>query len=182
MNKYKKSIFIFWVIAFAIVGCEQGPSSNISNSFIEKIAVIEKPLPSKYVGYNLYVKTDKASTFVTNVNFLNIIYTDHYQNSFKDFYSFLYALLKQNFQINADIAVKYEYQTFIENPKIMELSTESIIGKYFEQDISKKKYYFYPKALSISDAQTILYKMFLEGYLISFDDYGGKYNIVKYKN
>ncbi|MCD1117861.1 hypothetical protein [Chryseobacterium turcicum] len=178
-----KSKVIFFAFVL-IIGCSKSQSSSpsISDVFIEKIALVEESLPSKYVVYNLYVKTDNSLILVTNVNFLNTLYNEHYKNRFKDFHSFLQMSLRQSFEINTEIAAKYKYQTFTVNPEIMKLSTKFIIEKYFQQTDIKEKYYFYSKGFSTSDMQTILYKMFLEGYMISFDDYGGKYNIIKFKD
>jgi len=181
-TKYVKNLILFSFIIL-LFGCSKKVDSNITDDFIKKVAVVDAVLPSKYVQYNLYVQTNKDLILVTNVNFLNVLYKEYYQNKFIDFQGFLQATLKQGFKIENKIAVNYEYQTFNKNSNIMKLAINVIIEKHFQHnDNNEERYFFYPKNLSTNDIQTVLYKMFLEGYLISFDDYGGKYNIVKYKD
>lgn len=181
--KYVKKRILFCFIIF-LFGCSNHVDSNITDDFIKKIAVVDDTLPSKYVQYNLYVKTNKDLILVTNVNFLNALYKKYYQDNFKNFYSFLQATLKHGFKIENKIAINYEYQTFNENSNIMNLGTNVIIEKYFQynNNNNKERCFFYAKDLSQNDIQTILYRMFLEGYLISFNDYEGSYIIKKYES
>lgn len=160
-----------------ILNCSRSSDSKVSDQFIAKLSVTDDSLPSPYVGYNLYVKTNNDSVIVSNVNSLHEIYSDHYQTEFKDFHSFLTALLKNNFKISEGAVSNHNYGAFLSDKKITGLPVESIVKKYFDQDKNSKKYYFYPQTLSYNTKQTILYKMFLDGYLVSFDDYGGKFII-----
>ncbi|HIC8756509.1 hypothetical protein CMU59_18150 [Elizabethkingia anophelis] len=174
------------LLVFIILTSCSKPKSNvqINDTFIREISKVDNKnvlnVPENATKH-LYVCLDNNKIFVTNVLELYDWYSN-YQDKSKDFYTFLDNVLNQRFKLKSAIATKYEYQSFTVNPNIMRASSESIIEKYFEQNESKEKYYFYPKSLSADDTQTILYKMFLEGYLISFDDYAGSYIVKKYQS
>ncbi|AQX00537.1 hypothetical protein HZP84_13100 [Elizabethkingia anophelis] len=169
------------IISLLLIACQK---KIVSEGFVRKLAKIDNKnvlnVPENATNY-LYVCLDNNKIFVTNVLELYDWYSN-YQDKSKDFYTFLDNVLNQRFKLKSAIATKYEYQSFTVNPNIMRASSESITEKYFEQNESKEKYYFYPKSLSADDTQTILYKMFLEGYLISFDDYAGSYIVKKYQS
>ncbi|MDR2229429.1 MAG: hypothetical protein LBE39_08145 [Flavobacteriaceae bacterium] len=172
-------ISVLIIISLLLIACQK---KIVSEGFIRKLAKTDNKnilnIPDNATNH-LYVCLDNNKIFVTNVLELYDWYSN-YEDKSKDFYTFLDNVLNQRFKLKSTIATKYEYQSFTVNPNIMKLSSEVIIGKYFEQNESKEKYYFYPKSLSADDTQTILYKMFLEGYLISLNDYVGNYIIEKY--
>lgn len=175
----KKKISIFISLFSIIVACNK-KTIKISDGFIKDISNTNPHVPSAYVEYNLYLRTDNNSIFETNITFLNDIYINHYKERYNNLYGFLQVALKQNFVIENSVASKYEYMIFNEDPNIDKLSSEEIIKEYFVKDNEVDEYFFYPKNLSVNKIKTVLYKMFLDGYLITFDDYGGKYEIKKY--
>ena len=71
MNVYKLLIFSGMLL---ILGCSRPLDSKVSDNFINEISVVDEAFPSKFVGYNLYVKTNENLIFVSNVNFLHLIY------------------------------------------------------------------------------------------------------------
>ncbi|CAM3453189.1 hypothetical protein ELOC111193_05705 [Elizabethkingia occulta] len=172
-------ISVLIITSLLLIACQK---KIVSEGFIRKLAKIDNKnilnIPENATNH-LYVCLDNNKIFVTNVLELYDWYSN-YEDKSKDFYTFLDNVLNQRSKLKSAIATKYEYGAFTVNPNIMKLSSEAVIGKYFEQNESKEKYYFYPKILSADDTQTILYKMFLEGYLISFNDYAGNYIIEKY--
>lgn len=165
-----------------ILGCSRPLDSKVSDNFINEISVVDEAFPSKFVGYNLYVKTNENLIFVSNVNFLHLIYKDFYQQRFKDFRSFLLAIFKNNFELKAQEIKGYEYGIFKPDEEILALSAESISYKYLIKTQQAEKFYFNDQNESYERKQTIFYKMFLEGYLISFDDYGASFIIEKYSS
>ncbi|OPB87734.1 hypothetical protein [Elizabethkingia occulta] len=182
MNFLKFGINILLVFII-LTSCSKLKSNvQINDTFIREISKVDNKnvlnVPENATKH-LYVCLDNNKIFVTNVLELYDWYSN-YEDKSKDFYTFLDNVLNQRSKLKSAIATKYEYGAFTVNPNIMKLSSEAVIGKYFEQNESKEKYYFYPKILSADDTQTILYKMFLEGYLISFNDYAGNYIIEKY--
>ncbi|REC60911.1 hypothetical protein DRF65_17900 [Chryseobacterium pennae] len=168
--------FLFVGLFFIIISCNK--KVELSDDFIKNLSNVNSNIPSPYVQYNLYLKTMDNNIFETNVKFLSDIYIKYYNNDYKDFYDFLKIALKQKLKIKNSVANHYEYGIFSESSKIVELSNKEIIKKYFI--IGEDVFYFYPKNISIEEKKTILYKMFLDGYLITFDDYAGKYIIKKY--
>ncbi|HAT3998201.1 hypothetical protein [Elizabethkingia anophelis] len=176
-------ISVLIITSLLLIACQK---KIVSEGFVRKLAKIDNNnnnnnilnVPENATNH-LFVCLDNNKIFVTNVLELYNWYSN-YEDKSKDFYTFLDKVLNQRFKLKSVIATKYEYGAFTVNSNIMRLSSEAIIGKYFEQNESKEKYYFYPKSLSADDTQTMLYKMFLEGYLISFNDYAGNYIIEKY--
>ena len=175
----KKTSFIF-LIFFLLLGCRK---KIVDNNFINELSKIDTKnkfyIPENATTY-LYVNLDNNKIFATNSLELYDWYKNYCESEYKSYYRFLDSVLNKKTKLKSSIAKNYRYQVFTENPKIMELSVVDIIKNYFQCD--KQNYFFYPKNLSMNDTQTVLYKMFLEGYLISFDDYGGKYNIAKHKD
>ena len=162
-----------------IILCCNKKSHFINENFTKKISVNQEGgIPSRFVKYNLYVKVSKNSILETNVKFLSDIYSDHYKDKYKTFYDFLDSALNQNIVIPKDISRQYEYGIFNIDDTIVDLSSKQIIDKYLKVE-KDNKYYLYPKQMNANEIQTILYKLFLDNYLISYDDYGGKYIIAK---
>lgn len=175
----KKSRFIP-LIFFLLLGCQK---KIVDHNLINELSKIDNKndfyIPENATTY-LYVSLDNNKTFVTNSLELYDWYKNYLDSEYKSYYSFLECVLNKKIKLKSSIAINYRYQIFTEKSEIMKLSVKDIIKTYFQ--CNKQYYYFYPKNLSINDIQTVLYKMFLDGYLIHFDDYGGKYNIVKYRN
>lgn len=175
----KKASFIP-LIFFLLLGCQK---KIVDNNFLSELSKIDNEnkfyVPKNATTY-LFVSLDNNKIFATNSLELYDWYKNYCKSEYKSYYSFLDSVLNKKTKLKSSIAKNYRYQVFTENSQIMQLSVTDIIKDYFQGD--KQNYYFYPKNLSTNDIQTVLYKIFLEGYLISFDDYGGKYNIVKYKD
>lgn len=171
---------LFFLLFLVVLTCNKS-SHFINEEFVNKISINQDAsLPSAFVKYNLYVKVSENSILETNVKFLSDIYNSHFKDKYKDFRSFLDSALNQNLIISVDISSQYEYGIFNIDNKVVNLSSKQIINKYLKVE-KNNKYYFYPKQISASEIRTILYKLFLDNYLISFDDYGGKYIITKNK-
>ena len=167
------------MLFFVVFWCNKS-SHFIGEEFTKKISINQDTsLPSAFVKSNLYVKVSENSILETNVKFLSDIYNNHFKDQYKDFHDFLDSALNQNLIIPIDISTQYEYRIFNIDNEIVKLSNKNIIMQYLKAE--KGKYYFYPRQLNSDKIQTILYKLFLDNYLISFDDYGGKYIITKYK-
>lgn len=175
-NMQKKSSIL--LMFFLLLGCQK---ATVDHRFLSELSKIDSEnkfyVPKNATTY-LYVSLDNNEMFATNSLELYDWYKNYCESDYKNYYSFLDSVLNKKTKLKSSIAKNYRYQVFTQNPQIMQQSLTDIIKNYFQGD--KKKYFLYPKNLSMNDTQTVLYKMFLEGYLISFDDYGGKYNIVKY--
>jgi hypothetical protein len=159
---------------------------NINDKFIKEIAIIDNDKKNGPIAYIpekatnlLYLKLNNGKMICTNSLELQSIYVNYYKKDYQTFYAFLDKVLNQKININSDFANKIDAITFDLEEDIVDKSNEMIQKKYFDKN--NDKYYFYPKNLPLNERQTILYKMFIDNYLISFDDYGGKYIITKYK-
>ncbi|RMZ59695.1 hypothetical protein D1632_08710 [Chryseobacterium nematophagum] len=92
----------------------------------------------------------------------------------------MHKVLNQEISLNENQVKKNEKIIFSLDNQILHSSSNQLEKKYLNK-INHKTYSFYPKNINLNKRQTILYKMFLNDFLISFNDYEGKYIITKYK-
>ena len=88
--------------------------------------------------------------------------------------------LNQKINLKVNQIYKYEAITFSLDSQIIQVSNHHVETQYLKK-INEETFYFYPKDSALNQVQTILYKMYLDNYLISYDDYAGKYIITKFK-
>ncbi|MBP2619692.1 hypothetical protein [Chryseobacterium jejuense] len=177
--KINSFYFLFMLI---LVSCSKS-SIQINDKFIQEISKINDNeastisyIPDKATNL-IYIRLSDGKLASTNALELENVYQDHYKNNFQSFYIFLKQVLNQKTSINSNDISKSDVIIFDIDKKIFNQSTSLIKEIYLEKD--KEMYYLYPKNLSLNQKQTILYKMFIDNYLISFDDYEGKYIVTK---
>lgn len=177
----KHILFLFLIL----ISCSKS-NIHISNKFIKEISTINSVNSEGEVSFVpenatslLYLKLDNNRMASTNAMELQYIYKNYYKNNYTSFYDFLNKTLNQEISLRANQIQRYEFIIFDLDYKIMKIPINQVKKQYLK-NIDKETYYFYPRDIALNPKQTILYKMFLDGYLISFDDYGGNYFIKKY--
>lgn len=189
-NKMKLTLkfnikIVFLLLIFVLVSCSKS-EIHINDNLIKEISTIDNEsndgisyIPEKATNL-LYLKLDNNKMISTNALELQDIYHNYYKNDYKTFYDFLNKALKQEISLKTIQLQHYKLIMFSLDDKIMHVSTNQIEEEYLKK-ANNETFYFYPKDIALDQYQTILYKIFLDNYLISFDDYGGKYIITKYK-
>lgn len=161
---------------------------HINDTLIKEISSIDKSnkgdvtpsyIPEK-ATYLLYLKLENNKMLCINALELQNIYSNYYKNNYKTFYDFLQDALNQKINLKINQIYKYEAITFSLDGQIIQVSNHHVEKQYLKK-INEDTFYFYPKDSALNQVQTILYKMYLDNYLISFDDYTGKYIITKFK-
>jgi len=177
MRNYSK--YIFLVLVISCFSCKH-EVKNIE--FINKLSSIQNGLPSPYFNYYLYFKMDNGEILETNVDWVYKIYKDYYSKNYKDFSFYLENLINQEETVKISDVVKYQKKGYFLNvikadKHILVMSIESIKKDYLN---AQKKQSFILKTGNIESvkARTILYKMFVDGYIITFNDYGGYYIVM----
>ncbi|MDQ0476705.1 hypothetical protein [Chryseobacterium sp. MDT2-18] len=176
----------FLSIVFILISYSKS-EIHINDKLIREISIIDNGNNDSVISYIpekatnlLYLKLDNNKMISINALELQDIYSSYYKNNYKTFYNFLNKALKQEVSLKTNQVQKYEVIMFSLDNNIIQTSANQIEKKYLKK-INNETFYFYPKDIDLNQNQTILYKMFINNYLISFDDYGGKYIITKYK-
>lgn len=173
------------LFVFVLYSCNKS-NIHISDKMIKEIASINDENKDNSVSYIpevatnlLYSKLTNGKIVCTNALELESVYIDYYKDNYKTYYDFLTETLNQRININPNQIQKMDIIVFELDKSVLNKSNDMIKREYFERN--GKIYSFYSKKMSLDQKQTILYKMFIDNYLISFDDYDGKYIITKYE-
>ncbi|MGU3377165.1 hypothetical protein [Chryseobacterium sp. M5A1_1a] len=180
-----KIVLLFFV--FILNSCSKS-KIHINDTLIKEISSIDKSnkgdLTLSYIPEKatllLYLKLENNKMLCINALELQDIYSNYYKNNYKTFYDFLYDALNQKINLKINQITKYETIIFSLDSKIIQVSNHHVEKQYLKK-VDEETFYFYPKDNALNQVQTILYKMYLDNYLISFDDYTGKYVITKFK-
>jgi hypothetical protein len=180
MKNYIKSLGLLIMLIFS---CKQEMKNK---AFINKLSSVQNGLPSPYFNYYLYFKMDNNKILETNIDLVYEMYKVYYSQEYSDFNIYLEKILNGKEIIKSEYAVALKNKgDFLVNISDVDNNTEKMstedIGKNYlnlEQDDT-----FILKTGSIEPikVKTILYRMFIKNYIITFSDYGGYYNIKKYK-
>ncbi|RQP13141.1 MAG: hypothetical protein EAS48_04380 [Chryseobacterium sp.] len=169
-----------------LVSCS-GSNTGISDKLIKEISTIKETndgvvsiVPENATNL-LYLKLDNNKMASISALELQDIYKHYYKNIYPTFYDFLKKALNQEICLKVSQIQGYELIIFDLEDKIMKTSIDRLEERYFKK-INRETYCFLPKDIALNLKQTILYKMFINGYMINFDDYAGTYIIKKYEN
>lgn len=176
------SILLF---CFVLTTCNKS-NIHISDKIIKEIAFTDNESQDGSLSYIpekasnlLYLKLSNGKILCTNALELRTVYIDYYRKNYKTFYAFLKEALNQRININPNQIQKIDNVTFDLEKSILNKPNDMIEREYFKRN--GMIYSFFPKKMSLNQKQSILYKMFIHNYLITFDDYQGKYIITKCK-
>ncbi len=182
MKNYLQKLGLFIMLIFSL-SCKQ---ENKNKNFINKLSSVQNGLPSLYFNYYLYFKMDNNELLETNINLIYEMYKNYYSQEYTDFNTYLKKLL------NKKEIIKSEYINVLKkkgdllvnlstiNNSIEKMSTEDIKKKYLNLE-QQDTFVLQTGKIDTTKAKTILYKMFIDDYIITFSDYGGYYNIKRYQ-
>lgn len=157
-----------------------------NKAFINQLSTIQNGLPSPYFNYYLYFKMDNGQILETNVDVIYQLYKDYDSKKNKKFNFYLENLIfqKDTIEINKiNILKNKKYSPAnISNvdTKIMEMDNRDIENKFLEKE--GQDFILKTNVVNSTQARTILYKMFVDGYIISPNDLAGYYKIATYKS
>lgn len=181
-----KTLINYPSILIIIMLCFSCKNESKHKVFIEKISTIQNGLPSPYFNYYLYLKTDSGKILEANVDSIYEIYKSYYSHKYNNFNNYLLSvidgkdLVKENY-INT-VKKKGDYLLNVNDvdKDISEMTVDEIEKKYL--NLERQSFVLVTGNLTATETRNILYKMFFEGYIISFSDYGGYYFIKKYND
>lgn len=182
MKNYLNILGLLILLIFSF-SCTQEVKNK---EFINRLSSIQNGLPSPYFNYYLYFKMDNNKIIETNVDLVYEMYKDYYSQQYATLNIYLEKLLTGKETIKSEnINILKNKGDFLIN--VTELDDE--IDKMSIGDIEKgyliaeQQDTFILKTGKIEPlkAKTILYKMFADEYIITVSDYGGYYNIKRYK-
>ncbi|MBV8328521.1 hypothetical protein [Chryseobacterium sp.] len=184
--RYKLKYLIL-ILSFGLLFCSC-KNEKANPEFIEKLSAIENGLPSPYFNYYLFLKTKDGELIETNIIFLYKLYQDHYSQDYKNnFKGFLTDLFSEDKPLKMDDVNLYKGKGYLLNiydidKKILNMNIEDIKKEYLQSE--QESFILIPnKVANISSLKTVLYEMFINGYIITINDYGGGYyNIEKYQS
>jgi hypothetical protein len=184
-NSIAKLIYYFGYLLIITLCCSCKNESK-REVFIEKLSAIQNGLPSPYFNYYLYFKTDNDKILEANIDSIYAIYKIYYIKKYQNFNSYLISImggreLVREIYIN-NVKETGDYLLNVEdiNRNIEEMSVEEIERKYLKSE--KQSFILATGNVTAMESRNILYKMFFNGYIISFSDYGGYYLIKKYES
>lgn len=175
------------LIIFSIVSCNERVNCLVNSTYIDEIAKFYDGNTDKLIKYVpdnitsiLFVKLDNNKIFCTSSFELHDIYLKYYSNNSDvcNFQCFLSKNLNQLSTLDYKSVEKHQILIFKEDQKIMEMNVEQLRLRYLI--VRNGSLFFYPKDLDYNIVYSVLYKLFLNGFVIHFDDYAGRYFIEKY--
>ncbi|MDE5494230.1 hypothetical protein [Elizabethkingia meningoseptica] len=174
------------ILALALISCTKS-NIDVSDKFIKEISTVDNEdndITKLYIPENatnlLYLKLDNNKMLCMNTLEVKDIYDKSYKKDYKTFYLFLKKALNQKIDISINHIERNNVIIFDLENNILNKSNDLIKKEYLKK-IDNDNYYFAPGSISLNQKQTVLYKMFIDNYLISFDDYSGNYMIKKYQ-
>jgi hypothetical protein len=184
-NSIGKLIYYFGYLLIITLCCSCKNESK-REVFIEKLSAIKNGLPSPYFNYYLYFNTDNDKILEANIDSIYAIYKIYYIKKYQNFNSYLISIMEgrelvREIYIN-NVKETGDYLLNVEdiNRNIEEMSVEEIERKYLKSE--KQSFILATGNVTAMESRNILYKMFFNGYIISFSDYGGYYLIKKYES
>lgn len=171
------------LVLLFLVSCKQETKNK---EFIDRLSSIQNGLPSPYFNYYLYFKMDNNKVIETNIDLIYEMYKDYYSQQYTSLNIFLEKLLIGKEIIKSEnINTLKKKGNFLINVSDVdnEINKMSIINieKSYLKTEPQDTFILKTGKIEPVKVQTILYKMFTNEYIVTFSDYGGYYNIKKYK-
>ena len=176
----KKCFPILLFSFFMIFNCNKNNSSIEKTRFLYTLSKNINNKLSETNYYPIYIKCQNNNIFETNNMVLFEIYTKFFTSKYNSYDEFLKVISDENFELNLNIANHYKYDVFETDENIMEKDLASIIKDYLLYNKSSNSYYVKNNG-NLKTLKTIAYKMFLENYVIRFDNLNGNYIITTFK-
>lgn len=178
----KKRFPLIFFILLIIFNCNKNNSSLEKGNYLNALS---KNVHNKLseINYNpIFIKCQKNNVFETNNIVLYEIYTKFYFHKYHSYDKFLKGISDENFELNLDIANYYKYDVFKIDENIMEKDLISIKKDNLLYNKSSNSYCVKnEESINIKTIKTIAYKMYLENYIIKFDNLHGNYIMTPFK-
>jgi hypothetical protein len=177
-----KKIITIILIMISNFSCTE-KKEIISENDIIKFAKGNYMAPSKYGALELYVLTVNDEIIISNADYLNFVYVNHYKNAYICYKDFLSELLNQKIKINKSEFERIPYKSFRINERIKKeyekLNFKDFFNKHAKYIISfeKSNYLNINRNASSDEIKTILYYFYLNGYQIIRGDSFPRYYI-----
>ncbi|ATN06400.1 hypothetical protein CRN76_13815 [Chryseobacterium indologenes] len=129
---------------------------------------------------------DDNKVLETNVDLIYEMYRNYYSKRYTNFNIYLEKLLSRKEIIKSEYANALKKNgDFLLNisdidHNIVEIPVEDIKKNYLNLE-QQDNFILKTDKIDPIKARTVLYIMFINEYIITFSDYGGYYNIIKYK-
>lgn len=168
--------FILFFISCIICSCNKKSSVPFDEKLILEIANESTEFPSKYNSLTFFGICEKNKVRVLSVNELRFIHKKKYnQMKYKDFLS---QVFNQKLDINYVDKIKcFELDQEVTNKYNDSSNVEEFIGLYSKKN--NQKNHILKNDIPEKKLITIMYYLFLNNYLVTFDDYIGIYFIEK---
>lgn len=181
MKNYLKKIALLVLLVFSF-SCKQEVRNK---NFIDRLSSIQNGLPSLYFNYYLYFKVNNGKILETNIDLVYEIYKNYYSEDYKNFNSYLENLFNEKETIKAEhISTLKKKGDVLANMSVIDndiaiMSIENLEKQYLNLE-KQNTFILRTGKIEPIKVKTILYKMFINDYIITFSDYGGYYIIKKY--
>lgn len=182
MKNYLNILGLSILLVFSF-SCKQEVKNK---EFINKLSSIQNGLPSPYFNYYLYFKMDNNKIIETNIDLVYEMYKDYYSQQYTNLNIYLEKLLIGKEVIKSEnINTLKKKGDFLINvseidDEINKMHIENIEKSYLKAE-QRDTFILKTGKIESVKVRTILYRMFADEYIITFSDYGGYYNIKRYK-
>lgn len=157
----------------------------MSEKDINKFAKGSYIFPSKYGALNLFILADNEEIIITNADYLNYVYDNHYKKEYSNYREFLSKVLNEEIKIKKKSFERIPYKSFkinnIIEKEYKQLSFNDFFRRYSGNYISKENsnYLKIEKGTSLDEIRTISYYLYINGYQIIKGDNFPRYFVYK---
>lgn len=172
MNKFYISSILSFVL-LSLITCNTEQKKPFDDKFITVLAADKEP--SLYMDIPLFCMGIQGKVLKVESADLKMLYEEG-EFSMK-YSSFLNKVLNQELIIDAEDKVP----SFVIDRMVMQKYQSNSLLKFFNSYFSKtfNDKYFLTNELTNDQINSVLYFLFINGYLSTFDDYMGSYTIFK---
>jgi hypothetical protein len=171
---YSKNIIVFFLIT-CFASCNENKKSIFDEKVIEKIALENTEYPSAFSSTPFFGKCSSNQVCLVYVQDLRAIHALKYKQI--DFLEFLKKSLNQ--EITIDYQDKIECFDLDKNVTLFYQGNDfnSFLNLYTKK--TKSNRLALKKGIKSDQLETVIYYLFLNNYLTSYDDHLGKYYVDK---
>lgn len=180
----KQLLTIIFTMILSLSSCIKN-KEIISEENINKFSKGSYITPSKYGNLNLFVLTDDEEIIITNADYLNYVYDNHYKNKFTTYAEFLSEVLNEKMKIEKSAFQRIPYESFkihsIVEKEYRQLRFNDFFNKYAKnyRPNEDSHYLNIKENPSLSKIRTISYYFYLNGYQTIRGDDFPRYSVFK---
>ncbi|WP_447635002.1 hypothetical protein [Flavobacterium microcysteis] len=173
----RKALYILILLFFT--SCNQEKKNIFSEVEIKELT---KSIPGTNIFTNtdiMFVKLENEKVGFTNIRHLSRIFQSKYKETYKNFDNFLFQALNQKISFSSNYFVEHNVSVFSISKNIEKQYLTSGLSflreKYFEK--RQKNFVLKNKNLTSHDIYSVLYYFYINGYITTFDDAIGIYEV-----